>query len=80
MVVAAARGSYPGLSRSRLALLALAAVYIVSPIDLVPEAFLLALGLADDAAVAAWLASQLLGETDRFLAWKGHGRRLAGGL
>jgi uncharacterized membrane protein YkvA (DUF1232 family) len=79
MVRVAASGRYPDLSRSRLAMLALAAAYIVSPIDFVPEAVLLALGFADDAAVAAWLVNQLLEETDRYLAWKQPRRRWAGG-
>ncbi len=63
-------GAYPGLSRSRLAVMAAALVYIVSPVDLVPESFFLVLGLVDDVAVAAWLASVLLVETDRFLGWE----------
>jgi uncharacterized membrane protein YkvA (DUF1232 family) len=79
LVAAVARGSYSGLSRSRLAMLALAAAYIVSPIDFVPEAVLMAFGFADDAAVAAWLANQLLVETDRYLAWKRPRKRWAGG-
>ena len=39
MVAASARGEYDG--RARLALLLASAAYIVSPIDLVPEGFLL---------------------------------------
>lgn len=66
----AVTGAYPGLGRGRLALMAAALVYIVSPIDLVPESFLLVLGLADDVAVAAWLTAALLVETDRFLTWE----------
>ena len=42
----------------------------MSPIDLVPEAFLLLLGLVDDAAVAVWLAGAVLSETERFLIWE----------
>jgi uncharacterized membrane protein YkvA (DUF1232 family) len=48
----------------------MATVYVVSPIDLVPEAFLLVLGLADDALMVTWLAGALLAETERFLAWE----------
>jgi len=43
---------------------------MISPIDAIPEGFLLLLGLVDDAAVAAWLAGAVLDETERFLAWE----------
>jgi uncharacterized membrane protein YkvA (DUF1232 family) len=68
MIGATMRGEYDG--KSRLAMMAVSAAYIVSPIDLVPEAFLLFLGLVDDAAVAAFLAGALLDETERFLEWE----------
>jgi uncharacterized membrane protein YkvA (DUF1232 family) len=63
-------GRYAALSRSRLALLALALVYVVSPVDLVPEAFIPLLGLVDDGVVVLWLAGAFLLETDRYLAWE----------
>jgi uncharacterized membrane protein YkvA (DUF1232 family) len=75
MIRASMRGEYDG--RARLALMSMATVYVVSPIDLVPEAFLLVLGLADDALMVTWLAGALLAETERFLAWEA-GRRDAG--
>ena len=49
MIKAIAAGEYDG--GLRLALMAAAALYIVSPIDAIPEAFLLFLGLIDDAFV-----------------------------
>ena len=70
MVGATLTGRYPGLSRAKLLLLTAGAGYIVSPIDAVPEAFLLLLGVVDDIGVAVWLASVLLVETDHFLAWE----------
>ncbi len=70
MLRASRRGEYDGLTTSRAGLMALAAVYVVSPIDLVPEGLLLLLGLADDAVVVAWLAGALLDETERFIAWE----------
>jgi uncharacterized membrane protein YkvA (DUF1232 family) len=63
-------GRYAALGRGRLALLALALAYLVSPVDVVPEAFVPLLGLADDGVVALWLAGAFLAETDRFLAWE----------
>jgi uncharacterized membrane protein YkvA (DUF1232 family) len=68
MIGATARGEYDG--KSRLAMVLVSAVYIVSPVDLVPEGFLFLLGLVDDAAVAAFLAGALLDETERFLEWE----------
>jgi uncharacterized membrane protein YkvA (DUF1232 family) len=53
-----------------LGLLVLALAYPVSPIDLVPEAFLGFFGLVDDAVVALWLGGAFLDETDRFVAWE----------
>ena len=70
MIGAAVSGKYAELGRGRLALLALALAYLVSPVDLVPEALLGLLGLGDDAVVALWLGGALLVETDRFLDWE----------
>lgn len=70
MVRASLSGRYTGLERSRLALMALALVYVVSPVDLVPEAVLLLVGLADDAMVLAWLSGAVLSETQAFLDWE----------
>ena len=72
MVGDAVSGRYADLGRGRLALLALALAYLVSPLDVVPEAVVPLLGLADDGVVALWLAGAFLNETDRFLAWERH--------
>ena len=68
MIRATMRGEYDG--GSRLTMMALAGAYIVSPIDLVPEALLLIIGLVDDAAVVGYFAGALLDETERFLEWE----------
>lgn len=68
MIGATMSGRYDG--GGRLTAMLISGLYIVSPIDLVPEGFLLLLGLVDDAAVAAWFAGALLDETERFLAWE----------
>jgi hypothetical protein len=70
MIGATLTGRYPGMSRARLLLLAAGTGYIVSPIDAMPEMFMLFLGVADDIGVAVWLAGALLVETDHFLAWE----------
>jgi uncharacterized membrane protein YkvA (DUF1232 family) len=66
----AVTGRYPPLSRGRLGLILLALAYLVSPIDLLPEAFIPLLGLADDGVVALWLGGAFLAETERFLSWE----------
>jgi uncharacterized membrane protein YkvA (DUF1232 family) len=68
MLKATAKGQYDG--GVRVAMMAAAAAYIVSPIDLIPEAFLLVVGLADDAVMITWLAGAVLAETERFLEWE----------
>ncbi|MDT7580702.1 MAG: hypothetical protein QOK35_1966 [Pseudonocardiales bacterium] len=70
MVGDALAGRYAALGRGRLAMLGLALAYLVSPVDLIPEAFVPLLGLADDGVVALWLAGAFLAETDRFLGWE----------
>ena len=68
MLRATAKGEYDG--GMRVAIMAAATAYVISPIDLVPEAFLLVFGLADDAIMIAWLAGTVLSETERFLEWE----------
>jgi uncharacterized membrane protein YkvA (DUF1232 family) len=63
-------GRWDGLTRGRLALMGLALLYIVSPIDLLPEALLTIPGLADDAVVGAWLVAALLRSTSDYRDWE----------
>ncbi len=68
MIKASIRGEYD--AGARLFLMAAAALYILSPLDAVPELFLAFVGLIDDAFVVTWLAGALLSETERFLEWE----------
>lgn len=70
MVGAKLRGRYPQLSAGRLLAMAAMVLYIISPIDLIPELFIPILGLADDVAVAVWLTTMALGESERFVLWE----------
>ncbi len=70
LVLATLTGDYDGTTRARLGSLALAVLYVASPIDLVPEALLGVAGLVDDAVVLSFVATRLLGETGAFLAWE----------
>jgi uncharacterized membrane protein YkvA (DUF1232 family) len=68
MLKATAKGQYDG--GMRVALMAAATAYVISPVDFIPEAFLLVAGLADDALMITWLAGTVLAETERFLEWE----------
>jgi uncharacterized membrane protein YkvA (DUF1232 family) len=68
MLKATAKGEYDG--GTRLAMMAAATAYVVSPVDVVPEMFLFVFGLADDAVMITWLAGAVLAETARFLEWE----------
>lgn len=67
---ATSSGRYKGVSGAQVAMLTAAAAYVVSPVDLLPEALLGILGLADDALVISWFATTLVRVTDEFLAWE----------
>jgi uncharacterized membrane protein YkvA (DUF1232 family) len=70
LVSATFRGDYPGTSSGRLVAIFAAILYVVSPVDLVPELVLPLLGLADDAVVISWVAASLINETESFLGWE----------
>lgn len=70
MVSSALAGRYAGTSAGRLALMAAAVAYVLSPIDLMPEGALLMFGVLDDAMVLTWLAAALVTETETFLTWE----------
>jgi uncharacterized membrane protein YkvA (DUF1232 family) len=79
MVSAGLSGRYPLLQKSRLATAVLGSLYVLSPIDFVPELFLAVLGLGDDALVAAFVVGSLLSEVDAFLEWEEREKRTVSG-
>lgn len=80
LVSATLTGRYRGMSTGRLAALALGVVYVLSPVDLVPELVLPLIGLGDDLVVVTFVLSGLLVETEQFLVWEREeeARRAAG--
>ena len=70
LVWATIRGEYVGTSRARLIGIAGALLYVVSPVDLLPELVLPLVGLGDDALVISWIAASLINETESFLGWE----------
>lgn len=75
LVRATLDGSYRGTTRWRLAGIAAAVAYVLSPVDLLPESVLFLLGLTDDAMAVTWVAASLVHETESFLAWEREGGR-----
>ncbi len=70
MVRAVRTGQYTGLTSTRLLMLLAGVGYVISPVDVVPEGLLLAVGLVDDLLVVGWVATTLVRETEDFLAWE----------
>lgn len=62
-------GRYPELPRSQVVLWAVALVYLVSPVDVLPE-LLPVIGVTDDAGVLVWLLSSLSVASGSFLRWE----------
>ncbi|MEU1386841.1 MULTISPECIES: YkvA family protein [unclassified Nonomuraea] len=75
MIGAVTRGRYEGMGKGKLALMALGVVYILSPVDVIPD-FLVLIGVADDFGVFLWLIASLLGESGRYVE---HERRIIQG-
>ena len=59
----------PDRSRQTLALSALTAGYLLTPIDLIPD-FIPVLGYLDDVAVVGFLMKRISGDLDRFREWE----------
>ncbi|MBR8743349.1 YkvA family protein [Nocardiopsis sp. MG754419] len=70
MLRAKLSGRYPELGGGKLLTMLLLVGYIVSPIDFIPELLFSVLGLVDDVAVAVWLTTMALGESERFVLWE----------
>ncbi|MCA0336623.1 MAG: DUF1232 domain-containing protein [Actinobacteria bacterium] len=67
---AVARGEYTGATTGRLLMMVGALGWLLSPIDLLPEAVLGVFGLVDDAMIASWLVAAVVTETEGFLGWE----------
>jgi uncharacterized membrane protein YkvA (DUF1232 family) len=64
MVAATLRGEYDGLSRGKLGLMAFAVAYLLTPVSVIPSAFV------TDVLAVVWLVGTLLSEAERFLVWE----------
>lgn len=70
MLVATLSGRFPGATRQGVGLSILGIVYVVSPLDLMPELLLGPFGLADDAGILAISIGYLVAASDRYLHWR----------
>ena len=70
LVRATFRGEYTGTTRGKLVLVAGAVLYVISPVDVLPEVLLPVIGLADDAVVLSAIAAWVVNETEAYLAWE----------
>lgn len=68
LVLAYAKGEYRGIAIGNIVLSVAALLYLISPIDLVPD-FLIG-GLLDDLALLTWLYKTFGDEIERFLEWE----------
>lgn len=68
MTLSYVKGEYKGVALSTVILSIAALLYLVSPIDLVPD-FLVG-GLLDDMALLTWLYKTFSDEIERFLEWE----------
>lgn len=73
MLIDALAGRFPALSRLRAAALLAGVLYVVSPVDLLPESAMLLVGLTDDVLVAGWVVAAALDAAGEYALW----RRLA---
>ena len=64
-----ATGTYPGVSKTNLLLIAGAVVYFLMPTDLLPD-FIFGAGYVDDAMVITWVITTAREELDRFKRWR----------
>ena len=62
------RGEYTDISKRTLVSVAAAVLYFLMPLDVIPD-FLLGFGLADDAAVIAYVVGAVRGEIEAYRAY-----------
>ncbi len=64
------RGRYRPVPWAAFAWMAAALVYLVSPLDLIPD-FLMVIGLVDDVFIVGWLLTRVDRALDGYRRWKG---------
>lgn len=62
------KGDYKDLSKNSIILIITALLYLVIPLDLIPD--FLPMGFIDDIAVIAFVLNKISGEVDKYRLWK----------
>ncbi|WP_114570432.1 YkvA family protein [Exiguobacterium flavidum] len=75
MIRAYQKGEYRQIERKTMLKVVGALIYLVSPIDLIPD-FIFGFGLADDIAIITFVAKTVFEELSRFSDWKDEQERL----
>jgi uncharacterized membrane protein YkvA (DUF1232 family) len=69
LVTAYARGDYREIPPNTLVLVVAALIYVVMPLDLIPD-YIPFVGLTDDVAVVRWVVRRVHEELDQFRRWE----------
>ena len=69
LVVAYARGHYRSVQVESLVVMVAGLLYVLSPIDAIPDA-IPGVGVLDDAAVVGWVVKTVRGELEAFREWE----------
>ena len=65
------KGDYKELETKDVVMIIAGIIYLVSPLDLVPD-FIPVVGLLDDISILSFIISKLSNEIDAYLLWKNH--------
>ena len=69
LLKASVSGTYIGFSVQKLVTIVAAILYLISPLDVIPD-FIPVAGYADDAAVIAWVLNSIAEELKDFKSWE----------
>lgn len=69
LLKASVSGAYTGLSARKLVAIVAAILYLISPLDVIPD-FIPVVGYVDDAAVIAWVLKSIAEELKDFKMWE----------
>lgn len=67
-------GHYTEISKTKIALIVAGLVYIISPIDIIPE-FIVGIGILDDFVIAGFILNKISGILENYYHWR-EGRKI----